>query len=92
MSDWLTEEMNRQHAAGIPNLDNLGAGVDYDGPRCDECRAPLPEDNGGDLCGECAECLACGGDGCDWHLSPTNGAIEIDRACPDCAGTGRTPR
>lgn len=37
-------------------------------------------------------CPTCGGDGCDWHLSPTNGAIEIDGPCPACAGTGRTTR
>jgi hypothetical protein len=36
------------------------------------------------------ECDTCQGDGCDWHLSPTNGATEIDRACPACEGTGRT--
>lgn len=49
------EELMRRPGA---TLDNLGAGVDWDGARCGECRAPLPDD-GTDLCGECTPCVAC---------------------------------
>ena len=84
--------------SGAPIVDNAGhltvvGQLEYDGPRCAGCAGcDTAVDRDGDTCTDCTPCARCDGDGCDWHLSPTNGAIEIDRACPDCTGTGRTPR
>lgn len=72
----------------VDNAGHLTVIGELEGDRC-----PCGNQIAGDVnrCDDCTECPTCQGDGCDWHLSSTNGAIEIDRACPDCAGTGRTP-
>lgn len=55
-TDWLTEEMNRQARAGIPNLDNLGDGtMEYDGPRCVDLDCRRPVDNDNEMCEECSD-------------------------------------
>jgi hypothetical protein len=48
VTDWLTEEMNRQTAAGIPNLDNVGDGT-VDGPGTCTCPV-LPGEHNDDQC------------------------------------------
>lgn len=64
--------------SGAPIVDMIGDGrMQYDGPRCDRCGEPV--DNDGQLCGDCAPCPVCHGNG-GWQQHDGL-IIECPRGC-----------